>query len=276
MTSPQQRSASWLPLVGAMALGAMLAGVIAWRLNLRHIERQITARQSALKKLTVSGGIPPTEAVMEYLTSRQTSLEHRYQQWLKTVTVGPVADASAADPQLYFQEQVHEVQRTLERLATARGMPVPEQLGFPKELPPSDTVGRLLVQLSLMREAAALILEQGVLGLASLKVEDPETIAAEQGEGMFLMRLPVRLRVSATLPQLLKILSAIERVKPLIDVRALRIVPAATAASLAPAETERLDAELLLARYVAMEAPAPAAPREKRKAGSTATKASHD
>ncbi len=237
----QRRPIAWLPVVGALLGGAALTGVVAWRLNLEAIEGQIKDKHAALKRLALSGKIPPNEEVMQYLTARQRALEHRYQDWVSMVAAPPLSEAASADPQLYFQEQFHEVQRTLERLAAARKMTVPEQLGFPKELPPKDTVPRLLIQLSLMREAASLIFDQGVAVLASLKIEDPEAVADAEREGTFLTRLPVRVRLGATLPQLMKVLSAIQRTAPLIDVRNLRL-----ATSDVP---NTLDVELVLARY---------------------------
>ena len=239
-----RRSITWGPVIGAMVAGAALAGIMGWRLNVQGLEHRIGEKRSALKKLTLSGGIPPNQEVMDYLTSREASLQARYQEWLRRVTTLPPAEAASADPQLYFQEQFHEVQRTLERLAAARTMNVPEQLGFPKELPPSDTVPRLLVQLSLIRELAELIFEQGITSLASFKIEDPEPVPEEGGEGAFLVRLPVRVRLTGSLPQLIKILGAIERVSPLIDLRAIQVV-----SGTAP---ESLDVDLLLARYLAM------------------------
>jgi len=237
----QRRPVPWAPVVGALLVGAALAGVIAWRLNLEMIEGQIKDKQAALKRLALSGKIPPNEEVMTYLTARQSALEHRYQEWVTMVAAPPLTEAASADPQLYFQEQFHEVQRTLERLAAARKMTVPEQLGFPKELPPKDTVPRLLIQLSLMQEAASLIFDQGVAALASLKIEDPEAVADAEHEGTFLTRLPVQVRFSATLPQLMKVFSAMQRTSPVIDVRGLQV-----AASDVP---DTLDVRLVLARY---------------------------
>ena len=258
----QRRAVPMGPLVAAMAVGASVAAAIFWRLNLSAIDSQVTAKTGALKKLVLSGKIPPNDEVMEYLTSRQDLLKRRYQDWLTRVVPPPVAEAAGADPQLYFQEQFHEVQRTLERLATARAMAAPEQLGFPKELPPSDTVPRLLIQLSLIKEAAALIFEQGVAAVASFKIEDPQPVVQPDGAEPFLIRLPVRVRVSASLPQLMKVLGVIQRASPLIDVLAIRISPATAQAS-APAETpattaaaiDSLEVELLLSRYLVTAEP---------------------
>ena len=246
MAQTLRRPVAWGPVFVAMAAGAAITGVISWRINLQGLQQQIASKQAALKKLTLSGGIPPNRDVMSYFTSRQAALEGRYQARLGDVEAPPLAEAAKADPQLYFQEQVHEVQRSLERLAAARGIPAPAQLGFPKELPPSDTVPRLLIQLSLIQELAELILEQGVTDLASLKVEDPEAVADEDTSGPFLMQLPVRVRMTATLPQVMSVLGAIHRVHPLIDVRAVRF-----AASPVP---ESLDVEVLVARYLIVAA----------------------
>ena len=227
------------PLLAAMLAGAALTGMVVWRLNLKTVEGQIKAKRAALKKLSLSGNIPPNQEVMEYLSARQTSIERRYQDWISRVAA-PVAEAAVADPQLHFQERFHEVQQTLERLATARTLATPELLGFPKEIPPADTVPRLLVQLALIQEAATTMLEQGASAVASLKLEDPES--AQAAGGAFLVRLPVQARLSCSLPQLMKMFAAFERATPLIDVHAIRL------AGTAPGET--LDVELSLARYL--------------------------
>ena len=244
-TSATARPLAMGPLIGAMVIGAGLAGFFAWRATLQGIDQQVAAKRSALRKLVLSGNIPPNQEVADYLASRQTALEARYQYWLGRVTTLPLPDAAGqADPQLYFQERVHDVQRSIERLAAARGMAVPEQLGFPKELPPSDTVPRLLIQLALMQELAELAFEHQVSAVTSLKVEDPQPVSGEEGQGPFLVRLPVRARLTASLPQLMNMLGAIERQSPLIDVHSLQVARA-------PAG-EGLEIELTAARYLAL------------------------
>ena len=239
------------PLVAASVVGAVVAGGVFFRLALSATDSQIAAKTGAVKKLVLSGKIPPDDEVMAYLSSRQETLTRRYHHWLQRIATAPVAEAASADPQLYFQEQFHEVQRTLERLATARAMAAPEQLGFPKELPPSDTVPRLLIQLALIKDAAHLIFEQGVVALTSLKIEDPQPVPQPEEEEPFLTRLPVRVRMNASLPQAMKVLGAIQRATPLIDVVAVRVAPAAPPAEgAAGVAVDSLEVELLLSRYL--------------------------
>jgi hypothetical protein len=258
----QQRPIPWMVLIVGMLVGSIALGAIGWRLSAQATERRISEKRASLKKLTLSGGIPPNQEVMDYLTLRQRALDARYRQWLKSVSASAVAETANADLQLYFQEQFHDVQRTLERLALARSFAVPELLGFPKDLPPSDTVPRLLVQLSLIRETATLMFEQGISTLRSLKIEDPEVVS-EEGESAFLTRVPIRVRLSSSLAQLMKMLVAIERATPLVDLRELRVLPSAKesqSASLASSAAQDvgdqlLDVELVLARYLANESP---------------------
>ena len=241
----QPRSIALAPLAAAAGVFAAVGGAVAWGVSLQGLEAQIADRRTAVKRLSVTGGIPPNKEVMEHLTARQASLEQRYRHGIALVAAPALAEAATADPQLYFQQQLHGVQRTLERLATARGLAVPEQLGFPKELPPSETVPRLLAQLSLIEELATMMLDRGVVGLSSFKVEDPEPVAAEESQLTLLTRLPVRVRLTSTLPQLLGILRALERLRPRVDLRALRVVPEA-------ADVQRLEVEMVLARYLAV------------------------
>jgi hypothetical protein len=258
------RAVSWAPLVAATIMGAAAAGAVGWRLHVASLEQRITQKRAGLKKQVLSGKIPPNEDVMRYLTERQAAVEGRYERWLERVVVGPLAEAAAADPQLYFQEQFHQVQGTLERLAVARQLPVPEVLGFPKELPPSDTVPRLLVQLALIQQAAELIYQQGGGEIASLKIEDPQAVPEPEAEQAFLLRLPVRVRLRGSLRQALAVVAGLQRSRPLVDVRGLRLV--------ADPATERLDAELVLARYLdvsgapAAEPPAARVPARRKAA----------
>ena len=243
---PPLRRTTWVPLLGGMMASAALTGIIGWRLTLRSLDGQIKEKRASLKKLVLSGGIPPNQEVTDYLAARQASLDQHSQHWMELVASPPLSEAAKTDPQLFFQEQFHEVQQKLQRLATARSLPVPEELGFPKGLPPSDTVPRLLVQLALIQEVSTLIFEQGVTGLASLKVEDPDPVPEAEGDATFLMRLAVRVRLTSTLPELMTILRAMEHVRPLIDVRAMTVVNAV--------KPDLLDVELLLARYLVMVA----------------------
>ncbi len=259
-----RRPVGWMPLVLAVGVTAAGAAVMGWRVYVSSVQAQIRERQAALKKLVLSGNIPPNQRVMDYLTARNTALNARHQHWLKAVTVTPLAEAASADPQLYFQEQFHDVQRTLERLASARGLAVPEPLGLPKELPPSDTVPRLLVQLSLMKELAEEIFAQGVGELTSLKIEDPEPVTDPQEPAPFLIRVPVRVRLVANLPQLMKVLAAVERMSPLVDARAMRVASRDAA--------ESLEVELLVSRYLVAPASTMEAPVVPEKAAAPSAK----
>lgn len=269
MVQAQRRPIAWGPLVAATCSGAVLAGIIAWHLNLQTIEGQIKSTGAGLRKLSLAGGIPPNQEVMDYLTTRQTALEQHYQSLVDRVSVPPLSGAASADPQLYFQEQLHDVQRILERLTAARSMPVPEQLGFPKALPPSDTVPHLLAQLSLIKDVATLILEERVRALSSFKIEDLETVKEDEGEGPLLTRLPVRVRLTSTLAQLVRLLLSIDEAKPLIETRAVRIESGS--------EPEQLDVELILARHLAVAVapktspPEEATPATKKKRGTRKT-----
>jgi len=127
-------------------------------------------------------------------------------------------------------------------------MKSPEQLGLPKELPPVDVVPRLLLQLELIKDASELVIAQGITKLSAVKVEDPQTLAGSREP--FLMRLPVRLRLSCSLETLTKVLGVLDRAKPMIDLQAMRLrLPAPSATG--QAEGQGLEVELVVARYLA-------------------------
>ncbi|MBI4341349.1 MAG: hypothetical protein HY598_03610 [Candidatus Omnitrophica bacterium] len=239
MTAP--RRLPLVPVAAAILLTAAALGAGAWRVSVRQLDERVEQRRSGLKRLLVSK-IPPNEEAAAYLSRRQQLLERAYRQWQDRVIVAVSDEAVGMDPQLSVQERFHEVQRQLTRLAAARKIAVPQVVGFPKELPPSESAPRLLVQLALIEEAASLMLGQGVVVLSSLKIEDPEVLPPpEEGAGSFLVRQPVRVHFSASLPQAVGVLEALSHAAPLIDVRSAKIVSA----------TDHLEVELLLARYTA-------------------------
>lgn len=263
--SASPRSPTWVPVAG-VAAGACLAAAGLWWMNVRSLDEQIRRTRADVKKLTVGKQLPPSEQVMAYLTQRHQALEWRYQQRADLVALAPSAAASSSDPQLFYQEQFHELQRTLERLAAAKSLSTPELLGFPKEVPPPETVPRFLAQVGLIREASALIIEQELGTVISAKVEDPETILNDDGTATFLVRAPVRLRYSGSLSQLMGLLGTLGRSRPLVDLQALRVTGGAAASDI-------LDVELRLARYLAVNTPAAttAPPPEGRSPARTGT-----
>ena len=235
------RSVPMGPLLAVLAAGACFLGALGWRLQMQSLEAQVRTTREGLKKLVLSPGVAPDRALLQYLTQRQALFEQRYRDALEALSPPAVSAAALADPQLFFQQQMHEMTQALERLAAARSMTVPQTLGFPKELPPPEVVPRLLTQLQLLQEAATLAVDQGVATLVSLKIDDPQPVRPSGEEAVLLTRLPVRVRFTATLPQLMKILGAVDRVAPMIDLREVRIAAAG--------DEDLLDIDCVLARY---------------------------
>ncbi len=233
---------AWWPMVGVAVAGASLAAVILWQAQLRAIDAQIHQQRAAIKKLGVSGNIPPTPGVVDYLESRGRVMQQRYEQLTAALAAPAIPDAAAAHPQLFFEEQLQELRRSFERLATAHAGTVPELLGVPKELPPTETVPRLLIQLQLVQETATLVFEQNTGTLVSLKLEDPEPVPENQGDAPVFTRIPVRIRVLTSTQGLMSLLAALERSHPLVDVRGLHVTSAT--------EPGQLESELLLSRYL--------------------------
>ncbi len=241
-----------------LVAAAMAAGLF-WRLTLRGVEREIAQYRTKLTGLRLSGRVPPNREVMAYLTRRMEALQTQYQQARSLIAPAATQQRSSdADPQLAFQERMHEVQRTLERLTTARGIPIPLELGLPKELPPAEAVPRFLMQLGLIEGLAELAMTvDGVSQLVSFKAEDPRVaVPAEKSQAgaepaAFVTALPVQVHLSCSLSALTKLLHLIDRAQPVMALQRVQIVAPgeATAAANQPA----LDVELIVARYIVSE-----------------------
>ena len=273
----QRRNISWGSGLLVLVVGGIAAGGAMWMTSIQQLERTITRKRSTLKPLQLPGRTPPNREVHEYLVARTQALDRAYHAALQRVVSEAAVGDGRTSPQLFFQERLHEVQRDLERLATARTIDPPEALGLPKELPPVDVVPRLLVQLNLIQDASELIISQGNARLLSVKLEDPEALPPPSEEqGAFLMRLPVRFRFRCSLTALTKILGMVERAKPFMDVQGLSTrLPATSDASAAEQPSDKspdkgkskndkapprapaaqtaqtLEVDLVLARYLA-------------------------
>jgi hypothetical protein len=239
-------------MAGILLGGAVLLAGVFWQWTLRGIAQEIAQYQTSLKTLQLSGRVPPNREVMAYLTQRGEQLHASYRQAMAVVAPAAGRLAVGADPQLAFQERVHEVQRTLERLTTARGMSIPLELGLPKELPPPDSVPRFLMQLALMEGLAELAMTvDGVSQLTSFQVEDPRPIAADAREGApIVMELPVQMHVTCSLSALMQLLRQIERAQPVMALQRIQVLSSSSAATPAAGP---LDVELIVARYATID-----------------------
>ncbi len=254
MASAARQPASWSWAMVTAAVAGAVAGVVAWQLRLHAIDDMITHKRSAMKQLQLKG-VPPDPEVVDYLTNRETQLESQYREQLAALAPSLPTGESQANSQLYFQERVHDIQQTLDHLATAQGLELPTVLGLPKELPPVDAVPRFLTQLGIIEDTAKLLAAvNGISQVRSFKVDDPQPVPAVEGAESFLVALPVRIRLTCSLQAVSRLLGVLDRATPAMDLAGVRIVtPPTPPSSDAPAgpasEPVGLDVELVVARY---------------------------
>ncbi len=234
-------------LVLLLMVAATVGAFAVWRVRLQALDQEIKAKKAALKNLHVSDQLPPNPQVVDYLKRRTKALEAQYDTALARMAPPLQLGDQQTDTQLLFQERSHAVQRTIERLATARNMTAPTQLGFPKDLPPPEAVPRFLVQVGLIEQAAEVVMSvPGVASVESFKVEDPQPVVLAEEQDVFLTQLPVRIRLSCPIDVLTKVLNAFDRADPLVDLQGLRVTTTSTESG---EEAKPLAVELVVARY---------------------------
>jgi hypothetical protein len=241
MSTVKQRA--W-PIVFVFILsGIGLAGFIFWKFSLQALDEEITQKRSSIKLLKVGGGLPPNQEVLDYLSKRTLALESDYKS-LVGLLDSSVNDSIGASPQLYFQQRLHDVSRLLEKMASARGIGVPQAIGFPKELPPPESVSRLLVQLALIEDVAKIVMADTASVLSSVKIEDPRPVPKTDEEKNFLIRVPVRIRLSCSVKSLAGMLGSVEGMKPITSLDGVRV------RHLAEPLQEMVEVELELSRFL--------------------------
>ena len=278
MAAARANPSSVLVGVSALLVGV---GIGVWVWQMQTLDQAIAKKRGGLKSFYIGERLPPNRQVTDYFTDRLHAIETQYRIALSLITMNPTVstDEVRPNPQLFFQERVHEVSRTLERLAAARGIPPATQLGLPKELPPAEAVPRFLIQIGLIEELAEMLMTvPGVLQIESFKIEDPqgvEPLGDEQDS--FLTRLSVRVRLGCTLEAIPLVLNVIDRARPLVDLQSLVVTPSrpeakldvksdtkaeakpetktepvsvSGAAATAKAKLDALDVELVVAHYL--------------------------
>ena len=243
-----------------IAIGVVLVifvGVIHlfWRESTQVLNSQLKQRLARAQSQMVQGTLAPSPETYAFLHRRTQQLGEQYDHLLAVLDPpGRVSTEDAQDLGLYFREQLHTLEKQLERKAAAKGMAVTSEFGFPEDLPSPERVPLLLRQLALVDAAASTFITEGALAIDLLRAMDPKPVEDPRTHEAFLWELPVVVRAHCATPTLVKFLYRMQQAGPLVAVPEISLKEAR------PTE-EGLNVEVLLVTYAAIsDAPVHAAP----------------
>lgn len=241
-----------------IAIGGVLLLFVAvihlfWRESTQVLDAQLTQKLGRARAQMVGGALMPSPETYAFLHRRTQQLEEQYERLLAVLDPpGRVRTEGAQDAGLYFREQLHTLEKQLERQAAARNVAVTSQFGFPEDLPARERVPLLLRQLALMETAASTLITEGAQAIELLRAVDPVPVEDPATREPFLWELPVAVRLRCGTPTLVKFLYRLQQAAPLVA------IPEISLKETQP-EGGGLNVELLLVTYAAPEASPPRA-----------------
>ncbi len=240
--------------IGVVVVAFALVIRLFWNESTQVLDAQLRQKVGRIQAQLLPGALVPSPETYAFLHRRTQQLQEQYDRLVKTLDPsGRVSTEGAQDPGLYFREQLHTLEKRLERAAAAKSITVTSTFGFSEDLPSKERVPLLLRQLALVDAAATSLVTEGAASIDLLRVLEPRTVADPQSHEPFLWELPLVVRARCRTPALVKFLYHMQQATPLVAVPEISLKEA-------PPGEEGLTVELLLVTYASPEAsPMPAA-----------------
>ena len=240
--------------IGAILLVFAVVIRLFWNESTQVLDGQLRQKLGRIQAQLLPGALVPSPETYAFLHRRTQQLQEQYDKLVKVLDPpGRAGTEGAQDAGLYFRERLHTLQKRLEREATAKGITVTSNFGFPEDLPAKERVPLLLRQLELVDVAATSVITEGASAIELLRALEPRPVEDPRSREPFVWELPLVVRLRCRTPTLIKFLYHMQQVSPLVA------IPEVSLKEAQPAE-EGLNVEVLLVTYAAAaEAPRKAA-----------------
>ncbi len=231
--------------IGILAILVVFVAAIRlfWHESTHVLDAQLKQKLTRAKAQMIDDTLVPAPETYAFLHRRAQQLDDQYQQLLRVLDPpGRVSTEGAQDAGLFFREQLHTLQKRLEREAATKGIAVTTTFGFPEDLPAPERVPLLLRQLDLVDTVTSTFITEGASTIGLLRVLDPAPMEDPKTREPFLWQLPLVVRARCRTASLVKSLYRLQQASPLVTVADINVKAAQ------PAE-EGLQVELLLLTY---------------------------
>ena len=235
-------------VIGAMVLLFVAAIRLFWRESTQVLDAELKQKLHRAQAQMIDGTLPPSPETYAFLHRRSQQLREQYERLQRLVDPpGRASTEGAQDAGLYFREQVHTLQKRLERETAAKGVPITTNFGFPDDLPSSERVPLLLRQLALVDTATTTFVAEGASAIELLRAMDPVPLEDPKTREPFLWQLPLVVRARCRTATLVKSLYRLQQAAPFVTVADVNFKEAQ------PVE-DGLQVELLLVTYAGIDA----------------------
>ncbi|MCX5692695.1 MAG: Amuc_1100 family pilus-like protein [Candidatus Omnitrophica bacterium] len=209
---------------------AVLAGIYIFFLSpfLREgrsiIDEELERKISDMKRfITLTGTVPSKESFAK-MEKEKNSLEEKFSDLVDFVDPKKARlSEKNAEAGLYFIEKLHSTMKKFESDSAAKGVKLPENLGFGDGLPKDNMVPVLLRQLEIIEFVVEILLKNGgsdVYALKPLKsIENIEPVSKK----LFYTELPIQISIKTGTKTLMNLLLELKNASPVISVKELHV-----------------------------------------------------
>lgn len=217
-------------LMQGLIVLAVLAGVYIFFLSpfLKDggsmMDEELDRKIGEMKRfITLTGTVPSKESFSK-MEKDKDLLEEKFNSLVDFVDPDKARMAGKnTEAGLYFIEKLHSTMKKFETEAGAKGIKLPENLGFGDGLPKDSMVPVLLRQLETIEFAVDILLKSedaDINGLKPLKsIEYIEPVSKE----LFYTELPVQISIKTSSKTFMNLLLQLKNASPVISVKELHV-----------------------------------------------------
>ena len=188
------------------------------------IDEELERKISDMKRfITLTGTVPSKESFAK-MEKEKKSLEEKFSGLVDFVDPKKARlSEKNAEAGLYFIEKLHSTMKKFESETTAKGVKLPENLGFGDGLPKDNMVPVLLRQLEIIEFAVGILLKSGNSNVYALKpLKSIETIEPVSKK-LFYTELPVQISIKTNTKAFMNLLLELKNASPVISVKELHV-----------------------------------------------------
>ena len=214
---------------GLIVLGVM-AGTYVFFLNpffkegSSIMDEELERKTAEIKRFVALTGSMPSREAFSKLEKEKKAVEERFSSLVYFVDPEkPRISDKDTEAGLYFIEKLHSTMKRFELESSAKGIKLPENLGFGDGLPKDSMVPVLLRQLETIEFTVATLLKNQKVEIYALKplksIEYTEPLTKE----LFYTELPVQVSLKADTKAVMDLLSGLKNSSPVISVKELHL-----------------------------------------------------
>lgn len=188
------------------------------------MDEELERKTTEIKKyIKLTGSLPSRESFSK-LEKENAELENRFSELVNFIDPEK-ARLSKSDTEagLYFIERLHSTMKKFETESSAKGIKLPENLGFGDGLPKDNMVSVLIRQLEIMEFVVEALLKSEKINIYTLKPLKSIEYLELGAKTVFYTELPVQVSIRTDNKTLINLLLGLKNISPVISVKELHL-----------------------------------------------------